>query len=206
MPDEINTNTIITSEQKLVNRELTGTNISRDTSTLAQSILPSRLIPTDENPFPFPEKPKGAPQSLSLPFCITSHAWFFNSNTFSPKLFNSWSKSNSFQRPFHILLLVKWLIWAVLSISLFSFSIRFIESTQTRIILYAVIGALAFCQTFASLYVMSIDTTDINAKGSTRNARYEKCQGISVINPITGFCNICQVVVGSSTKHCKVFS
>ena len=52
---------------------------------------------------------------------------------------------------------------------------------------------------------MSIDTMDPNVlkANQLRNTEYVKMPGMSVIDPETQICGICQVKVGEMTKHCK---
>jgi len=139
-----------------------------------------------------------------MPLCIVNQDIFYGTKQFAPHLFNSWMKKNAFAKPFHILLFTKWMLWAILGTSLFAFSIRFIQSDTPRLVLYAALGSLTCIFTISTLVVMSVDTTDQNARDiSKRNKDYHKCAGIQVINSITNYCNICQVVVSKSTKHCK---
>ncbi|KAI9201849.1 DHHC palmitoyltransferase-domain-containing protein [Polychytrium aggregatum] len=152
----------------------------------------------DDDPRP---QPSG---KVAMPCVVLNHNLFFSSDHFDPKFFNAWSKRSGWQQPFHIYLLCQWGTWLVVVLGFFLFNARFL-SDEFRVAAFVVMGLLSFAQAVFSFWTMSINTEDPNVRLANvqRNIDFIKYAGVPVIDPATGFCNICNVVVAPTTKHCK---
>jgi len=138
-------------------------------------------------------------ERLNLPACLSSEKAFYNSKRFPPIQFNSWSRTNGCVRPLQSYCILAWIFYAFSIIGIYTILLPLIESDMFLPISIALIGI----QTIATIHSQITDPVDkkVRDAGVPRNTQFIKITGQPVI--LNGFCQICQVHVDKTTRHCK---
>ena len=141
----------------------------------------------------------------NFPLFVYSEDFFFTSIKYEPVLFNKWYRKNGWKRPMHVLLPFTIFGYCIGCASYFAYLNRIISNPISYWIMNGIMMALSISQGILMFMTISIDVTDtqVIAASQERNVEYVKRTGIPVIDPVSHYCNICQVRVGDKTKHCK---
>ncbi|KAJ1911477.1 hypothetical protein IWQ60_010113 [Tieghemiomyces parasiticus] len=117
-----------------------------------------------------------------------------------------WQRRHGFQPPYHPYFFIQWTFCVLIFFGEFLYSARFIDRTTRAFVAVYVVGiGISLTTGVLNLLASYINPTDpvVTRTSVPRNLVYRMVPGILVNNLSTGVCDVCQVQVAFTTRHCK---